>query len=152
MFIAMLRVEMVLDVIWSRVLMLASWPKTKSPPTWGHLKGSARAVPRDREAIASTPNDTRFIQQTPRRTDAPSQRRLMLLAAEGGGACRGRQAISLFERTIALRTPRGRRVRGRCLVAGAQPNDRFSVNQRLAFTHCIGDCRGKHDRCFGHQR
>ena len=27
--------------IWSRLLMLASWPKVKLPPTCGHLKVSA---------------------------------------------------------------------------------------------------------------
>ena len=43
MFMAMLRVEIVLDVIWSRLLTLASWPKVKLPPTRGHLKGSADA-------------------------------------------------------------------------------------------------------------
>ena len=41
MFMAMLRVEIVPDVIWSRLLMLASWPKVKLPPTCGHLKVSA---------------------------------------------------------------------------------------------------------------
>ena len=41
MFIATLRVEIVLDVIWSRLLTFASCPKTKSPPVCGHLKGSA---------------------------------------------------------------------------------------------------------------
>jgi hypothetical protein len=40
---AMLRVEIVLDAIWSRLLTFASWPKTKSPPTCGHLKGAADA-------------------------------------------------------------------------------------------------------------
>src|SRR6185437_2308285 len=45
MFIAMLRVEIVADVIWSRELMLASWPKTRSPPTCGHLKGAACTAP-----------------------------------------------------------------------------------------------------------
>src|ERR1700739_4563185 len=43
MFMAMLRVEIVDEVIWSRELMLASWPKVKSPPTWGHLHGAAAA-------------------------------------------------------------------------------------------------------------
>src|SRR5271166_1088521 len=43
MFIAMLRVEMVDEVIWSRLLMLASWPNTKSPPTCGHLNVAAAA-------------------------------------------------------------------------------------------------------------
>ena len=43
MFIEMLRVEIAPDVIWSRLLMLASWPNTKLPPTWGHLNGAADA-------------------------------------------------------------------------------------------------------------
>ena len=48
MFIAMLRVEIVPDVIWSRLLMLASWPKMKLPPTCGHLNGSAERRRRGR--------------------------------------------------------------------------------------------------------
>src|SRR5690606_29237690 len=43
MFIATLRVEIVVDVIWSSELTFASCPKTKSPPTFGHLNGAAKA-------------------------------------------------------------------------------------------------------------
>ena len=43
MFMAMLRVEIVLDVIWSRLLTLASWPNLNSPPTLGHLNCAAKA-------------------------------------------------------------------------------------------------------------
>src|SRR5665213_2281329 len=55
MCIATLRVEMVDDVIWSRLLILASWPNTKSPPTFGHLNGAANAVPANNVSPVSTP-------------------------------------------------------------------------------------------------
>ena len=55
MFMAMFRVEIVFDVIWSRLLMFASWAKTKSPPTCGHLNGSARATVAPRPDNASNP-------------------------------------------------------------------------------------------------
>src|SRR3954451_7107160 len=55
MFIAMLRVEMVLDAGWSRLLTLASWPNTNSPPTLGHLNGAADARPVEHTKAAASP-------------------------------------------------------------------------------------------------
>src|ERR1700748_412977 len=66
MFIAILRVEIVLDVIWSSVLMLASWAKTKSPPTRGHLNGSGRAAPAAQANKASNARRPNFIRSVPR--------------------------------------------------------------------------------------
>ena len=42
-FMAMLRVLIVFEVIWSRLLKLASCPNTREPPTFGHLNVSAAA-------------------------------------------------------------------------------------------------------------
>src|SRR3954462_6938222 len=57
MFIAILRVEIVAEVIWSRLLMLASWPKVKLPPTRGHLNGSARTCAAPIARLAIRPQD-----------------------------------------------------------------------------------------------
>src|SRR5437879_3447387 len=55
MFIAMLRVEMVLDAGWSRLLTLASWPNTNSPPTCGQRNGAADARPVEHRKAAASP-------------------------------------------------------------------------------------------------
>src|SRR6185312_3757284 len=59
MFMAMLRVEMVPEVIWSRPLMLASWPNVKLPPTRGHLKVSAETE----VAIAAIPATAQTVER-----------------------------------------------------------------------------------------
>src|SRR5882724_10144130 len=60
MFIAMLRVEMVLEAGWSRLLTLASWPNTNSPPTCGHLNGAADARPVEHTKAAASPIGASF--------------------------------------------------------------------------------------------
>ena len=51
MFIATLRVEIVLEACWSRLLTLASCPKTTVPPFFGQENGAAAAVPIDARAV-----------------------------------------------------------------------------------------------------
>src|SRR3954462_8620029 len=63
MFIAMLRVEIADDVIWSSVLILASCAKTKSPPTCGHLKGSAVAAVWPADSVKSAPRATKKLRR-----------------------------------------------------------------------------------------
>src|SRR5437879_9607458 len=55
MFIAMLRVEMVLEAGWSRLLTLASCPNTNSPPTCGQRNGAADARPVEHTNAAASP-------------------------------------------------------------------------------------------------
>src|SRR5262245_37238380 len=94
MFMAILRVEMVPDVIWSSPLMLASWPKVKLPPTCGHLKGSARADATP-ATIATAPAVQRMVRRIicdlPRAVVAVPVRRLLAAWRNGGDVARGRQ-------------------------------------------------------------
>src|SRR5262245_9951701 len=60
MFIAMLRVEMVLDAGWSRLLTFASWPNTNSPPVRGQLNGAADARPVEHTKAAASPIEVNF--------------------------------------------------------------------------------------------
>src|SRR6185437_15106715 len=91
MFIAMLRVEIVADVIWSRELMLASWPKTRSPPTCGHLKGAACTAPAQGRSPARRLITVRYdcrMRCIPGRDGASVGAAYALLATEPERGCR----------------------------------------------------------------
>ena len=54
-FIAMLRVEIALEVVMSRLLTFASCPNVNVPPVWGQVNGAAGAGAAPNAIVQRTP-------------------------------------------------------------------------------------------------